>query len=48
MRIYGNPWSSVGVFMGAAVEAKLDTALRRALKERRAAKKPNGSITPRK
>ncbi|MBL8698323.1 MAG: aminopeptidase P family protein [Alphaproteobacteria bacterium] len=40
VRIYGNPWSSVGVFMGAAVEAKLDTALRRALKERRAALKP--------
>lgn len=38
-RLYGNPWSSVGVFMGAAVEAKLDTALRRVLKAKRAALK---------
>jgi Xaa-Pro aminopeptidase len=41
LRIYGNPWSSVGTFMGAAVEAKLDTALRRKLKAQRAALKPS-------
>ncbi|MBM3522750.1 MAG: aminopeptidase P family protein [Alphaproteobacteria bacterium] len=40
VRLYGNPWSSVGVFMGAAVEAKFDSALRRQLKTRRAALKP--------
>jgi Xaa-Pro aminopeptidase len=40
IRSYGNPWSSVGRFMGAATEAKLSTALRRKLKAMRAALQP--------
>ena len=35
-RSYGNPWSSVGAFMGATLEARLDSALRVRLKEMRA------------
>jgi Xaa-Pro aminopeptidase len=38
--VYGSPWSSVGAFMGATLEAKLDTALRRKLVELRARVKP--------
>ncbi len=32
VQLYGNPWSSVGVFMGDTLEAKLDTPLRQKLK----------------
>jgi len=38
--VYGSPWSSVGAFMGATLEAKLDTALRRRLLALRARVKP--------
>jgi len=40
VRLYGNPWSSVGAFMGATLEARMDTALRRQLKARRDALRP--------
>jgi Xaa-Pro aminopeptidase len=40
VRIYGNPWSSVGTFMGATLEAKMDTGLRRKLAASRARLKP--------
>ena len=32
IRAYGNPWSSVGVFMGQTLDAHLDTPLRGRLK----------------
>lgn len=38
--VYGSPWSSVGAFMGATLEAKLDTALRHRLLALRARVKP--------
>jgi Xaa-Pro aminopeptidase len=40
VQVYGNPWSSVGAFMGDTLAAKLDTALRRKLKALRDALKP--------
>lgn len=35
VRVYGNPWSSVGVFMGQTLEAHLDSPLRESLKSLR-------------
>lgn len=40
VRPYGSPWSSVGAFMGATLEAKLDTALRERLLALRTRVKP--------
>jgi Xaa-Pro dipeptidase len=40
VRIYGNPWSSVGTFMGATLEARLDTSLRQKLAANRSRLKP--------
>lgn len=37
---YGNPWSSVGAFMGETLETKLDTSLRRRLKTLREQVRP--------
>ena len=43
--VYGSPWSSVGAFMGATLEARLDTALRRKLLDLRARVKPGQRAT---
>lgn len=40
VQLYGNPWSSVGVFMGETLERELSTPLRRKLAETRAKLKP--------
>lgn len=40
VQLYGNPWSSVGVFMGETLERELSTPLRRRLAETRAKLKP--------
>ena len=40
VRVYGNPWSSVGVFMGQTLDARLDTPLRQELKALRKATAP--------
>ena len=40
IRAYGNPWSSVGVFMGQTLEAHFDTPLRGQLKDLRAETAP--------
>lgn len=45
VRVYGNPWSSVGVFMGATLEAHLDTPLRGQLKDLRADTGPHQKET---
>lgn len=40
VQLYGNPWSSVGVFMGETLERELTSPLRRKLAETRAKLKP--------
>jgi len=42
---YGNPWSSVGIFMGQSLERNFATDLRRDLKRRRDALKPRQKET---
>jgi Xaa-Pro aminopeptidase len=42
---FGNPWSSVGIFMGQALERSLNSELRRELKRRRDALKPRQKET---
>lgn len=45
IQLYGNPWSSVGAFMGATLEARLDSALRVKLKAERERLKPAQQAT---
>jgi len=40
VQLYGNPWSSVGVFMGETLERELTTPLRRRLADLRARWRP--------
>lgn len=40
IRVYGSPWSSVGAFMGATLEAKSNNALRQELMRLRARARP--------
>jgi Xaa-Pro aminopeptidase len=40
VQLYGNPWSSVGVFMGETLERELSTPLRRRLADMRAKLRP--------